>query len=73
MDWQLLSKESVQAISEAIGYRGAKHKTSELYQALEILANDLEDKVKFVLMHWGWNGTVNEAIVIWSFLPIRVG
>lgn len=60
MDWNPLKPGTFRFISESIGYEGRKTKTGELYQKVSKLSCSLEDKVKFILRHWGWNGSVRE-------------
>ncbi len=58
MDWEPLEPSAYRFISEAIQYDGNNIKAGELYQKVSALSCSLEDKVKFILQHWGWDGTV---------------
>ena len=60
MDWMPLTSDKIASISDAIQYAGQEEKASTLYQNLTSIKCGLEDKVKFLLLHWGWNGTVKE-------------
>ena len=60
MDWMPLTSDKVTLIADAIGYTGQAEKASVLYENLTSVKCALEDKVKFILVHWGWNGTVKE-------------
>lgn len=60
MDWIPLTSDEVASISDTIRYAGQTERASVLYQNLMLMNCNLEDKVKFLLSHWGWNGTVKE-------------
>lgn len=60
MNWELLKPSTFRFISEATQYDGKNTKTGELYQKVSKLSCSLEDKVKFILQHWGWNGVTRE-------------
>ena len=63
MDWMPLTSDKVTLIADAIGYTGQAEKASVLYENLTSVKYVLEDKVKFILSHWGWNGTVKEKAI----------
>lgn len=63
MDWMPLTSDKVKSISDAIGYVEQTEKASALYQNLMLVKCSLEDKVKFLLLHWGWDGTVKERAI----------
>ena len=49
-----LSELKVSSIAKSIGYSGDKMRTKALYEQLQNQSFPLEDKVKFILRHWGW-------------------
>ena len=63
MDWMPLTNDKVTLIADAIGYAGQAEKASTLYQNLKSAKCALEDKVKFLLSHWGWNGVVKARAI----------
>lgn len=60
MNWLPLSKLKISSISQTIAYNDGKIKTKVLYEQLQKIPIPLEDKVKFILMHWGWDGVLHE-------------
>lgn len=60
MDWNPMKSDEFIFIAESIKYSAEGHKTSELYKEIADLSCSLECKVKFILQHWGWNGTRRE-------------
>lgn len=56
MNWEPLNPSIFRLISQTIQYDGKNIKAGELYQKVSKISCSLEDKVKFILQHWGWNG-----------------
>lgn len=57
MDWFPLEDSKIEKIIKTIDYAGQNMSTDELYQRVSNVSCNMEDKVKFILWHWGWNGT----------------
>lgn len=70
MNWEPLEPSRLRAISQEIQYKGKGTGTEELYQRVAALSCSLEDKVKFILRHWGWDGTVR---IEGSFVMSKIG
>ena len=49
-----LSELKFSSIAKSIEYSGSKMRTKTLYEQLQNQPIPLEDKVKFILRHWGW-------------------
>lgn len=49
-----LSELKFSSIAKSIEYSGNKMRTKTLYEQLQNQPIPLEDKVKFILRHWGW-------------------
>ena len=56
MDWNPLKQDEVNFIAASIKYDKLQCKAGELYSQIATLDCFLENKVKFILQHWGWNG-----------------
>lgn len=67
MDWNVLEYDEFASIATSINYNKEETKAGELYEELKRLQYPIESKVKFILQHWGWDGTPrNEALYIIS-------
>ena len=61
MNWEPLNSELISTISMGIQYHhGLCRKPGVLYQRIAEFPCDIESKVKFILWHWGWDGTHRE-------------
>lgn len=66
MNWCPLADSKIEDISKLIDYSGKDMRAGELYRKIADIPYCIEDKVKFVLRHWGWDGTQREE----SYLPL---
>lgn len=60
MDFKPLKPDEFAAIARAIGYDKESCRAGRLYSKLENLDWNLEQKVKFILQHWGWDGSCRD-------------
>lgn len=56
VNWNPLKPDEVAFIAASIKYDKLQCKAGELYSQIATLDCLLENKVKFILQHWGWNG-----------------
>ena len=66
MNWCPLDDSKIENISKLIDYSGKDMGASELYRKVADIPYCMKDKVKFILHHWGWDGTLREE----SYLPL---
>lgn len=57
MDWKLLEPDEFAFIANSVKYAKQQCKAGELYSKMKMLSYSIECKVKFILQHWGWDGT----------------
>lgn len=55
MNWSPLTDVRFSSIAKSIGYYDNEIQTKNLYKQLQALSIPLEEKVKFILKHWGWS------------------
>ena len=60
MDWIPLDRKEYNSICKEINYLEIKNRPSRLYQEVSKIPCTLESKVKFILQHWGWDGTTRD-------------
>lgn len=60
MNWRPLDNSKIENISKLIGYSGKDMSASELYRRTADIPYCIEDKVKFILRHWGWDGELKK-------------
>lgn len=60
MDWCPLPANKIEDISKLIDYSGKDMRAGELYRRIASIPYCMEDKVKFILRYWGWDGKLKK-------------